>query len=74
MSRCGFDIIELPCEFITIPVDDWICVIEKVQQVGLKAKPEVGIRFGARGTTKDGELEAEGTRDLQWCIKLAGTF
>ncbi|HTP30880.1 MAG TPA: phosphosulfolactate synthase [Candidatus Acidoferrales bacterium] len=70
----GFDIIEVSCGFITIPVDDWLRLIEKVQQAGLKAKPEVGIQFGAGGATKAEELETEGTRDPQWCIKLAQRF
>ena len=70
----GFDIIEISCGFITIPTDDWMRLIEKVQKAGMKAKPEVGIQFGAGGATKAEELEAEGTRDPQWCIKLAQRF
>jgi phosphosulfolactate synthase (CoM biosynthesis protein A) len=70
----GFDIVEISCGFITIPTDDWLRIIEKVQKAGLKAKPEVGIQFGAGGATKAEELEAEGTRDPQWCIKLAQRF
>lgn len=70
----GFDIIELSCGFITIPVADWLRLIEKVQRAGLKAKPEVGIQFGAGGATAAGELESEGTRDPRWCIQLARKF
>jgi phosphosulfolactate synthase (CoM biosynthesis protein A) len=70
----GFDIVEISCGFITIPTDDWLRIIEKVQKAGLKAKPEVGIQFGAGGATRSEELEAEGTRDPQWCIKLAQRF
>jgi phosphosulfolactate synthase (CoM biosynthesis protein A) len=70
----GFDIIEISCGFITIPVGDWLRLVEKVQQSGLKAKPEVGIQFGAGGATKAEELETEGTRDPQWCIQLAQKF
>ena len=70
----GFDIVEISCGFITIPVSDWLRLIEKVQQAGLKAKPEVGIQFGAGGATKAEELETEGTRDPRWCIQLAQTF
>jgi phosphosulfolactate synthase (CoM biosynthesis protein A) len=66
----GFDIIEISCGFITIPTDDWLRLIERVQKAGMKAKPEVGIQFGAGGATKAEELEAEGTRDPEWCIKL----
>lgn len=70
----GFDIIELSCGFITIPVADWLRLIGKVQRAGLKAKPEVGIQFGAGGATTAGELESEGTRDPRWCIQLARKF
>ena len=38
--------------------------------MGLKAKPEVGIQFGAGGATSAGELEAEGTRDVSSTIRL----
>jgi len=70
----GFDIIEISCGFITIPADDWLRLIERVQKAGMKAKPEVGIQFGAGGATRAEELEAEGTRDPEWCIKLAQRF
>ena len=70
----GFDVIEISCGFITIPVGDWLRLVEKVQQSGLKAKPEVGIQFGAGGATKAEELETEGTRDPRWCIQLAQKF
>jgi phosphosulfolactate synthase (CoM biosynthesis protein A) len=42
-----FDIVEISSGFITIPTDDWLRLVEKVQKAGLKAKPEVGIQFGA---------------------------
>lgn len=70
----GFDIIEISCGFITIPVDDWLRLIEKVRQCGLKAKPEIGIQFAAGGATKAQELEAQGTRDPKWCIQLGRRF
>lgn len=64
----GFDIIEISCGFVTIPMDDWLRLVEKVRKAGLKPKPEVGIQFGAGGATAAGELEAEGTRDPAWAI------
>jgi phosphosulfolactate synthase (CoM biosynthesis protein A) len=70
----GFDIIEVSTGFITISTDDWLRVIEKVEGAGLKAKPEVGIQFGAGGATSVGELEAEGTRDAEWMIIQARRF
>ncbi len=70
----GFDIIELSSGFITIPADDWLRLIERVQRAGLKAKPEVGIQFGAGGATASGELEVEGQHDVAWTIQLARRF
>lgn len=70
----GFDIIELSSGFITLPTDDWLRLVEKVQQAGLKAKPEVGIQFGAGGATTAEALEAEGTTDPQWAINQAKRF
>jgi phosphosulfolactate synthase (CoM biosynthesis protein A) len=70
----GFDILEISSGFITIPVDDWLRLVEKVQKTGLKAKPEVGIQFGAGGATSAEELAAEGTRDVEWAISHAKRF
>jgi phosphosulfolactate synthase (CoM biosynthesis protein A) len=66
--------VEVSTGFITIPTDDWLRLVEKVQKVGLKAKPEVGIQFGAGGATAAAELEAEGTRDPEWAISQAKRF
>ena len=49
-------------------------LVEQVQQAGLKAKPEVGIQFGAGGATAVAELEAEGTRDPEWAILQAKRY
>jgi phosphosulfolactate synthase (CoM biosynthesis protein A) len=54
----GFDIIEVSCGFITLPPDDWLRLVEAVQKAGLKAKPEVGIQFGAGGATAAAKLQA----------------
>jgi phosphosulfolactate synthase (CoM biosynthesis protein A) len=64
----GFDIIEISTGFITIPIDDWLRLVEKVRKAGLKPKPEVGIQFGAGGASSAEELEAEGTRDPEWAV------
>jgi phosphosulfolactate synthase (CoM biosynthesis protein A) len=70
----GFDVIEISGGFISIPTDDWLRLVERVQKTGLKAKPEVGIQFGAGGDTAAGELQAEGTRDPGWMISQARRF
>lgn len=73
-KEIGFDIIEVSSGFITVPTDDWLRLVEKVQKAGLKAKPEVGIQFGAGGATTESELAAEGARDPEWAIQQAKRF
>jgi len=70
----GFDIIEVSTGFITIPFDDWLRLVERVQKAGLKAKPEVGIQFGAGGATAAAELTVEGTRAPELAIAEAKRF
>ncbi len=73
-KKLGFDIIEISAGFVSIPTDDWLRLIELVRKSGLKAKPEVGIQFGAGGATSAQELKAEGTRDASWAIAQATRF
>jgi phosphosulfolactate synthase (CoM biosynthesis protein A) len=73
-KELGFDIIEISSGFITVPTDDLLRLVEQVQKLGLKAKPEVGIQFGAGGASAAAELAAEGTRDPDWAIGQARRF
>ena len=66
-----FDIVEISSGFITIPADDWLRLVERVQKSRLKAKPEIGIQFGAGGATSADELAAEGVRDVAGAIDQA---
>lgn len=70
----GFDIVEISSGFIALPTDDWLRLVEQVQKAGLKAKPEVGIQFGAGGASRAEELQAEGSRDPEWAIGQARRF
>ena len=70
-KRLEFDIVEISSGFITVPTDDLVRLTEKVQKAGLKAKPEVGIQFGAGGASAVEELEAEGTSDPDLAILRA---
>jgi phosphosulfolactate synthase (CoM biosynthesis protein A) len=73
-AEFGFDIIEISAGFITIPMEDWIRLVKKVQKAGLKAKPEVGIQFGAGGASEAAALEEEGTSSPQLAIDRARRF
>ena len=68
-KRLGFDIVEVSTGFITMPTDDVVKVVEKVQQEGLLAKPEIGVQFGSGGTNTVEENEAEGIMDPSQAIE-----
>ncbi|PWT83063.1 MAG: phosphosulfolactate synthase [Acidobacteria bacterium] len=73
-KELGFDIMEVSSGFITVPPDDLVRLVQKVKKAGLKAKPEVGIQFGAGGASAAAELESEGTRDPRWAIQQARRY
>src|SRR5438093_2882365 len=73
-AELGFDIVEISSGFITIPTEDWIRLIKKVQRAGLKAKPEVGIQFGAGGASQSSVLEQQGVSSAQLAIERAKKF
>jgi phosphosulfolactate synthase (CoM biosynthesis protein A) len=73
-KKLGFDIIEISAGFVSIPTDDWLRLIDLVRKSGLKAKPEVGIQFGAGGATAAAELKVEGARDPNWAVAQAERF
>jgi phosphosulfolactate synthase (CoM biosynthesis protein A) len=70
----GFDIVEISAGFVSIPTDDWLRLIALARKCGLKAKPEVGIQFGAGGGTNTSDLESEGTSDPARAIAQASRF
>ena len=74
VKSVGFDILEISAGFISIPEDDWLALVERVKDEGLKAKPEVGIQWGAGGATAAEALEAEGVRDPGRAIHAAKRF
>jgi phosphosulfolactate synthase (CoM biosynthesis protein A) len=73
-KELGFDIVEVSSGFITVPADDLVRLVKEVQDLGMRAKPEVGIQFGAGGASAAEELESEGTRDAGWAIAQAQHF
>jgi phosphosulfolactate synthase (CoM biosynthesis protein A) len=69
-----FDVLELSSGFLSIPTNDWAELIALVSKHGMKAKPEVGIQWGAGGDASVEELESSGTRDPKWLIDRAKLF
>ncbi|KAI1496188.1 putative sulfonate biosynthesis enzyme [Biscogniauxia marginata] len=59
LGRCrdlDFDVVEISMGFLSLPADDWLRLVRRVQEEGLRPKPELGIQFGAGGDTAAGEL------------------
>lgn len=74
VKSVGFDILELSAGFISLPIDDWVSLVERTKDEGLKPKPEVGIQWGAGGETSVEELEEAGVRDPGRAIHAAKRF
>jgi phosphosulfolactate synthase (CoM biosynthesis protein A) len=77
LSKCkdlGFDVIEISSGFLSFPADDWLRLVDKVHSMGMKAKPELGIQFGAGGDTSAEDLEATGTSDPSKVVSLGKKF
>lgn len=77
LAQCknvGFDVIEISTGFLSLPDDDWLGLVERVHSAGMKAKPELGIQFGAGGDTAAGELENIGTSDPTKVVNIAKRF
>ncbi|KAJ0120873.1 sulfonate biosynthesis enzyme [Diaporthe amygdali] len=77
LAKCkdvGFDVIEISTGFLSLPGDDWLSLVKRVQEAGLKPKPELGIQFGAGGDTEATELESIGTSDPSKVINMARKF
>ncbi|KAF2191042.1 sulfonate biosynthesis enzyme [Zopfia rhizophila CBS 207.26] len=77
LDKCkevGFDVIEISTGFLSLPPDDWIRLVSRVQKKGLKPKPELGIQFGAGGDTEASDLESMGTSDPSRVINIAKRF
>lgn len=63
-KEVGFDVIEISTGFVSMPTAGLLRLVEQVRKAGLKAKPELGIQFGAGGDSTEAELVAEGKKDV----------
>jgi phosphosulfolactate synthase (CoM biosynthesis protein A) len=71
IARYNFDIVEISVGMLAIAPSDYLRLIERGRKAGLKVKAEVGIQFGAGGTSSVEELAAEGTGDPAWALRRA---
>lgn len=71
----GFDIVEVSANYLNLPADDLVRLTERVKRAGLSPKPEISIRFGTGGgMTSVAELEAQGTGDVSYAIRLGQRY
>jgi phosphosulfolactate synthase (CoM biosynthesis protein A) len=66
----GFDVVEVSAGMIALPAPDYLRLVERAARTGLTVKAEVGIQFGAGGTSSENALEAEGQGSVSHAIKL----
>lgn len=71
LSDLGFDIVEISAGMIALSDGDYLRLVERAKKTGLTVKAEVGIQFGAGGTTDAGVLEAEGVGSVSRAVSLA---
>ncbi|MEU7889709.1 phosphosulfolactate synthase [Microbispora bryophytorum] len=71
ITRYGFDIVEISVGMLAIAPSDYLRLIERGRKAGVKVKAEVGIQFGAGGTSSVEELAAEGTGDPVFAVQRA---
>lgn len=67
----GFDVVEISAGFLALPDSDYLRLVERAAKTGLTVKAEVGIQFGAGGTSEAADLESAGTGSVSHAISLA---
>jgi phosphosulfolactate synthase (CoM biosynthesis protein A) len=50
-ARCSVSMSEISTGSLSLPGEDWLRLVDRVQKAGMIAKPELGIQFGAGGDT-----------------------
>jgi phosphosulfolactate synthase (CoM biosynthesis protein A) len=69
IGELGFDIVEVSAGMISMPTSDYLRLVRRAKKTGLKVKAEVGIQFGAGGTSDAATLAAEGTGSVSFAIQ-----
>ena len=67
----GYDVVEVSAGMLAISDRDYLRLVERAKQTGLHVKAEVGIQFGAGGTSSANELERAGTGSVPAAIRRA---
>jgi phosphosulfolactate synthase (CoM biosynthesis protein A) len=68
LGDLGFDVVEVSAGMISLPTSDYLRLVRRAKKTGLTVKAEVGIQFGAGGTSDPAALSAEGTGSVSAAI------
>jgi phosphosulfolactate synthase (CoM biosynthesis protein A) len=67
----GYDVVEVSAGMLALPERDYLRLVERAKRTGLHVKAEVGIQFGAGGTSSAAELERAGTGSVPAALAKA---
>jgi phosphosulfolactate synthase (CoM biosynthesis protein A) len=69
LADLGFDVVEVSAGMISLPTADYLRLVKRAKKTGMTVKAEVGIQFGAGGTSDSGTLAAEGTGSTSFAVQ-----
>jgi phosphosulfolactate synthase (CoM biosynthesis protein A) len=67
----GYDVVEVSAGMLALPDRDYLRLVERAKSTGLHVKAEVGIQFGAGGTSSSQALRRAGTGSVTAAIARA---
>jgi len=69
LVELGFDVVEVSAGMIALSTDDYLRLVKRAKKTGMKVKAEVGVQFGAGGTSSDALLASEGTTSVAFAVQ-----
>jgi phosphosulfolactate synthase (CoM biosynthesis protein A) len=71
LQELGIDIIEVSAGMLSLPTSDYLRLVGRAKETGRLVKAEVGIQFGAGGTTSSAQLANEGVLGVRTAVDRA---
>lgn len=71
LADLGFAIVEVSAGFLALSTPDYLRLVARAKKTGLTVKAEVGVQFGAGGTSSAASLKAEGSISVGWAMNRA---
>lgn len=71
LATQGYDVVEVSAGMLAVADSDYLRLVERAKRTGLHVKAEVGIQYGAGGTSSAEELGRAGTGSVAAAITRA---